>query len=110
MIFAYDLGSPYTWLAAERMDDDAEWLPVLLGGVFKSPGRSSCALTDSRAAGIAEIDGRARERGLPSLRWPSDWPSSYIAVMRAAVWADRQGAQKDFALAAFRVHFNEGRT
>jgi 2-hydroxychromene-2-carboxylate isomerase len=110
MIFAYDLGSPYAWLAAERMEDDAEWLPVLLGGVFKSTGRSSWALTDSRAAGIAEIDRRARERGLPSLRWPSDWPSDYIAVMRAAVWADRQDAQRDFALAAFRIHFNEGLT
>jgi 2-hydroxychromene-2-carboxylate isomerase len=110
MIFAYDLGSPYAWLAAERIEDDAEWLPVLLGGVFKSTGRSSWALTDSRAAGIAEIDRRARERGLPRLRWPPDWPSDYIAVMRAAVWAEQQDAQKDFALAAFRIHFTEGRT
>jgi 2-hydroxychromene-2-carboxylate isomerase len=110
MIFAYDLGSPYAWLAAERIDEDAEWLPVLLGGVFKSTGRSSWALTDSRAAGIAEIDRRARERGLPPLRWPSDWPSDYIAVMRAAVWAEQQGAQREFALAAFRIHFTHGRT
>ena len=111
MIFAYDLGSPYAWLAAERIgiDEDAEWLPVLLGGVFKSTGRSSWALTDSRAAGIAEIDRRARERGLPPLRWPSDWPSDYIAVMRAAVWAEQQGAQREFALAAFRIHFTQGR-
>jgi 2-hydroxychromene-2-carboxylate isomerase len=110
MIFAYDLGSPYAWLAAERIADDTEWLPVLLGGVFKSTGRSSWALSDSRAAGIAEIDRRARDRGLPPLRWPADWPSDYIAVMRAAVWAEQQGAQREFALAAFRIHFTQGRT
>src|SRR3954452_8711263 len=108
MIFAYDLGSPYAWLAAERIDDDAEWLAVLLGGVFKSTGRSSWALTDARARGIAEIDRRARERGLPPLQWPDTWPNDGLQAMRAATYAHTIGKGRQFAVAAFRVQFTDG--
>jgi 2-hydroxychromene-2-carboxylate isomerase len=112
-LFAYDLGSPYAWLTAERidalLDPPPEWLPVLLGGVFRATGRSSWARTDRRAAGIAEIEQRARERGLPPLRWPDVWPNDGLMAMRAATYAHAQGAGRAFALAAFRVQFTEGR-
>jgi 2-hydroxychromene-2-carboxylate isomerase len=36
--FYFDLGSPYAYLAAERLGDHfpepVEWQPVLLGGLF----------------------------------------------------------------------------
>ena len=102
--FFYDLGSPYAWLAAERMFD-AVWVPVLLGGIFKARGRGSWAETDGRAAGIAEVERRARERGLPPLRWPDPWPNNGLHAMRVAAAAD----SREFALAAFRLHFTEGR-
>ena len=45
--FYLDLGSPYVYLAAERLDDlgltDVEWQPISLGGLFKLTGRSSWA-------------------------------------------------------------------
>ena len=107
--FYYDLGSPYAWLSAERIDDllgpGVEWIPVLLGGIFRATGRSSWARTDRRAAGIAEIEARARARGLPAPRWPDPWPNDGLRVMRAAAHVDTRA----FALAAFRVHFVEGR-
>jgi 2-hydroxychromene-2-carboxylate isomerase len=110
--FFYDLGSPYAWLAAERvhavLGPDVEWVPVLLGGIFHATGRSSWARTPARAAGIAEIEARAAARGLPPLRWPDPWPNDGLQVMRAATWAHRQGRGREFALAAFRVHFTEG--
>jgi 2-hydroxychromene-2-carboxylate isomerase len=113
VLFAYDLGSPYAWLAAERVDDvlpaPPEWLPVLLGGIFQSAGRSSWAETDKRAAGIAEVERRAADRGLGELRWPEPWPNDGLQAMRAAVHAHTIGAGKRFALAAFHVHFLEGR-
>jgi 2-hydroxychromene-2-carboxylate isomerase len=102
--FYYDLGSPYAWLTAERIRG-ATWVPVLLGGIFRATSRSSWAETDERAAGIAEIERRARARGLPAPRWPDPWPNDGLLAMRAAAHVDRER----FALAAFRVHFVEGR-
>ena len=84
------------------------WLPVLLGAIFQATGRSSWAETPARAEGIAEIERRAAARGLPAPRWPEPWPSNGLQAMRAAVHAHDIGAGRDFALAAFRVHFAEG--
>ena len=108
-LFFYDLGSPYAWLAAERIDalfgEPPEWVPVLLGGIFKATGRRSWAETDGRAVGIAEVERRARERGLPPVRWPTPWPNDGLHAMRVAAHADSRA----FALAAFRAHFADGR-
>ena len=114
--FYYDLGSPYAWLAAERIDrlfeqselEPPEWNPVLLGGLFKRFGRGSWALTDAREDGIAEIAARAAERGLPPLKLPKPWPTSYVYAARAATWAKRESHGVTFALAAFRRAFTEG--
>jgi 2-hydroxychromene-2-carboxylate isomerase len=112
--FYYDLGSPYAWLAAERADavlgrSGVAWTPVLLGGLFAATGRSSWARTPARADGMAEVARRARDRGLPPPRWPDPWPNDGLRAMRAAVHAHALGHGRAFALAAFRVHFTEGR-
>ncbi len=112
--FYYDLGSPYAWLAAERADavlgrSGLAWTPVLLGGLFAATGRSSWARTPARADGMAEVARRARDRGLPPPRWPDPWPNDGLRAMRAAVHAHALGHGRAFALAAFRVHFTEGR-
>lgn len=113
-LFAYDLGSPYAWLSAERvgavLGEDIEWMPVLLGGLFRATGRSSWARTERRAAGIAEIEARARRYGLPPLRWPARWPNDGLRVMRVATFAHGRGAEagRHFALTAFRVQFCDG--
>src|SRR4051812_27502781 len=107
-LFFYDLGSPYAWLSAERIDSvfavPAVWVPVLLGGIFKATGRGSWAETDARADGIAEIERRAASRDLPSPVWPSAWPNNGLYAMRVAAGLD----SREFALAAFRVHFTRG--
>jgi 2-hydroxychromene-2-carboxylate isomerase len=103
MEFYFDLGSPYAWLTAERIEG-ATWIPVLLGAIFRTTGRESWGQTDARADGIAEIERRAAERGLPPLSWPDPWPNNGLTAMRAAVAAD----SAQFALEAFRVHFLEG--
>lgn len=109
--FFYDLGSPYAWLTAERIGAEVEWVPVLLGGIFAATGRSSWARTDAREGGIAEIERRAAARGLPPLVWPEPWPNDGLLAMRAATAAHALGedAGRAFALAAFRLHFTEGR-
>jgi len=107
-LFFYDLGSPYAWLSAERIDSllavPPVWVPVLLGGIFKATGRGSWAETDARAGGIAEIERRAAERGLPAPSWPSPWPNNGLYAMRVAAALD----SREFALSAFRMHFTRG--
>lgn len=112
--FYFDVGSPYAYLAAERLPDvlpvDAHWQPVLLGGLFKLTGRSSWALGDyrRRQAGMAEIEQRARRYGLPPLRWPDPWPGDYLFAMRATTFAFAEGVGREFSLTAFRAAFTAG--
>ncbi|MCB0861827.1 MAG: DsbA family protein [Solirubrobacterales bacterium] len=114
--FFFDLGSPYAWLAAERIDVVFEqvgrglpvWRPVLLGGLFQRFGRGSWANTDLREGGISEIERRAREYGLPEPVWPDPWPGSYLFAMRVATWAEREGRLREFALTSFRNAFTRG--
>jgi 2-hydroxychromene-2-carboxylate isomerase len=111
--FYYDLGSPFAWLTAERIDSvlgpDVAWQPISLGGLFKANGRSSWALTPSRGEGIADIEARAARHGLPPLRWPEPWPTHYLMAMRAATYAFEAGRGREFTMQAFRDAFTEGR-
>lgn len=95
--FFLDLGSPYAWLSAERVDrlfgesgrETPLWRPVLLGGLFRRFDRGSWAKTERREAGVSEIERRAREYGLPEPVWPEPWPDSYLFAMRVATfWGD----------------------
>jgi 2-hydroxychromene-2-carboxylate isomerase len=112
-LFYYDLGSPYSWLAAERVNTELPqvpvWRPILLGGLFKALDRRSWATTDARAEGIEEVERRASEYGLPEVRWPEPWPGNTLVAMRAATYATSIGKGVSFALAAFRQAFVGGR-
>jgi 2-hydroxychromene-2-carboxylate isomerase len=116
-VFFYDLGSPYAYLAAERISalfaeagaEQPEWQPILLGGLFKRFGRGSWALTDEREAGLAEVERRAHAYGLPPLRWPDPFPANTLFAMRAATFAKQGGRTVAFSLAAFRQAFAAGR-
>jgi len=112
-IFYFDLGSPYSYLAAERVNsvlpEVPVWQPVLLGAIFNARGYGSWSETDEREAGMAEVERRARERGLPEIRWPDPWPGNMLTAMRAATFAQQTGRTVAFALAAFRQAFAGGR-
>ena len=109
----YDLGSPYGYLAVERarsvLGDEVELVPVLLGAIFAERGHGSWAHTDARAENVAEVERRAREYGLPPVAWPPGWPPNTLAAMRAATWARGLGDRGEFATAAYRTAFVDGR-
>lgn len=112
--FYFDLGSPYAYLAAERISEvlpePVSWLPVSLGGLFKANGRSSWSLAspEQRQAGIAEVERRAAHYGLRPLRWPEPWPTNYLFAMRVATYAQQVGRGQEFAMQAFRNAFQHG--
>jgi 2-hydroxychromene-2-carboxylate isomerase len=112
--FYFDLGSPFAYLAAERLDQvlpgRVQFQPLSLGALFKLNGRSSWALGDAerRQSGMAEVERRAQAGGLPPIRWPDPWPGNYLMAMRAAIFAEREGRVQEFATCAFRVAFQQG--
>jgi 2-hydroxychromene-2-carboxylate isomerase len=111
--FYFDLGSPYVYLAGERLESlgltDVEWQPISLGGLFKLTGRSSWGLSPRRELGMAEIEARAGHYGLPALRWPEGWPGHYLHANRACLAAGEQGRLESYARTALRMAFAEGR-
>jgi 2-hydroxychromene-2-carboxylate isomerase len=97
----FDLGSPYTYLAAERAErlfTQLEWLPASADVLHDGE------LTDE--AMRAAYD-RATLLGLPFV-WPEDRPQSVRGAMRVASLAAEHGRGAPFVLAATRLAFCGG--
>ena len=96
--FHYDVGSPWCWLAGERVTHVLGlvpvWQPVLASGLGAS-------LDADRAA----VDAAAGAQGLPSLRWPEPFPFDSELAMLAATFAKGSGRAVAFSLAAMRQAF-----
>ncbi len=116
-VFYYDFGSPYAYLAAERVTglfaeagaEPPEWQPILLGGLFKRFDRDSWGNGPGREEGMRICEARAEDYGLPPIRWPDPWPPNSLFAMRVASFAKEIGRTVSFSLAAFRQAFAAGR-
>jgi 2-hydroxychromene-2-carboxylate isomerase len=111
-LFFFGAMSPYSWLAAERIDGllpHVRWRGVLAGALFKANGRTSWGLGESRVSGMADCEARAAARGLGQIRWPDPWPTSDLPIARAMAHAEARGMLRPFALEAMRLAFLEGR-
>lgn len=97
----FDLGSPYTYLAAERAERlfaRLEWLPA-----------SADVLHDAELseAGMVAARDRADLLGLPFV-WPEEPPNRVRGAMRVASLAAERGCGAAFVLAASRLAFCGG--
>jgi 2-hydroxychromene-2-carboxylate isomerase len=118
-VFQYDFSSPYSYLAAERVNgvfaeagaEPPLWQPISFGHLIQAIGKTPWSMGPEKQDGMAEIERRAAERGLPPLRWPQGWPvENYsLAPLRAAIYAGDSGRLIAFSLAAFRQAFAAGR-
>ena len=112
-VFYYDLGSPYSYLTAERLQHVLPvmpvWQPILLGGIWQQSGGRSWGVTDAREDGQREVERRAGEYGLMPVRWPEGWPNNTLKAMRVATFAQTIGRAVAFSLAAYRQAFAGGR-
>jgi 2-hydroxychromene-2-carboxylate isomerase len=116
-VFYYDFGSPYAYLAAERVTglfaeagaEPPEWQPTLLGALFKRFDRESWGNGPGREEGMRICEARAEDYGLPPIRWPDPWPPNSLFAMRVATFAKEIGRTVSFSLAAFRQAFAAGR-
>jgi 2-hydroxychromene-2-carboxylate isomerase len=92
---------------AEVLGEDFLLQHVLAGAIFAHRGWGSWALTPDRDANVAEIERRARARGLP-LRWPRRWPPNALTAQRAAIFAKHCRVVRSFAEAAYLATYGEG--
>ena len=100
--FYLDLESPFTYLAAERVQRtfaDLAWIPAFARVVRREPA----ALERE----IATATARAAALRLP-LVWPEQWPGNTTGAMRAASYAATQGRAAGFVVAACRLAWAGG--
>jgi 2-hydroxychromene-2-carboxylate isomerase len=116
-VFYYDFNSPYAWLAAERINGvlpiPPVWQPVSFGHILQASGREPWSFHEpAKSEGIAEIERRCAERGLPAPRWIEGWPVETYSLLplRAAIFAQAAGRAVSYSLAAFRQFFAAGRS
>lgn len=96
--FYFDLSSPFTYLAAERVDrlfPNLAWRPVLEEVLQVPPPSREVA------------EERAEALGLP-LVWPDLGPETVRPAMRVAALAAERGCAAPFVLAASRLAFCGG--
>jgi 2-hydroxychromene-2-carboxylate isomerase len=106
--FFFDLASPFTYLAAERVDrmfPGLTWRPALTEALHA--GDPLATAVDREAAQQAAED-RAAALQMP-LVWPDGYPSGARVAMRVAALAASEGlSAAPFVLAASRLAFCGG--
>jgi len=89
--FLFDFGSPTTYLAHKRLPQllartgaSVEYVPILLGGVFKATGNASPAMIPAKGAWMnADLQRFAARHGTPFARNPH-FPINTLHLMRGA--------------------------
>ncbi|MEL6348323.1 MAG: 2-hydroxychromene-2-carboxylate isomerase [Myxococcota bacterium] len=88
--FFFDIGSPYSYLAATQLDALGQrlgtpiwWRPFLLGGVFKAVGNQPPAMLPARGRYMLRDLNRWAARYQVSFSFPSTFPLNTLLPMRA---------------------------
>jgi 2-hydroxychromene-2-carboxylate isomerase len=106
--FFFDLASPFTYLAAERVDrlfPGLRWRPALTEALHAGDPLSAAA---DREAAQRAAEERAAQLHMP-LVWPDGFPSGAPVAMRVASLAAADGGRAaPFVLAATRLAFCGG--
>jgi 2-hydroxychromene-2-carboxylate isomerase len=115
--FYFDFGSPTTYLAHKRLQQLSEqyalqvdYVPVLLGGVFKASGNSSPVTVPAKGSYMLEHDlpRFAKRYGVP-LHFNPHFPINTLNLMRGAIAAQRLGCFEVYADVVFDAVWVEGK-
>jgi len=115
----YDVSSPWTYLCfhniqpmAERLGEQIEWKPILVGGVFNAVNPSVYASRENPVPAKAnytqkDLQDWARHSGIKIKFPPSVFPVNSVKAMRGCIWANEQGKQTALARACFELYWGE---
>ncbi|MFC0240849.1 2-hydroxychromene-2-carboxylate isomerase [Rhodopseudomonas telluris] len=111
--FLFDFGSPNAFLAHEaipaieqRIGARFDYVPVLLGGIFKatnnkSPAETLAGIKNKREFHALETERFVRRYAVKPYVWNPHFPVNTLNLMRAAVAAQLDGVFEKYVEAAF---------
>jgi 2-hydroxychromene-2-carboxylate isomerase len=111
--FMFDFGSPNAFLSHEaipaiekRIGSKFEYVPVLLGGIFKatnnrSPAETLAGIKNKREFQSIETDRFLKRFQIRPYTWNPSFPINTLNLMRAAVAAQMEGVFEKYIDAAF---------
>ena len=117
--FLFDFGSPNAYLShlvipaiEKRQDMKFEYLPVLLGGVFKltnnrSPAESLAGIKNKPQYQQIETERFIRQHGIKSFRSNPFFPVNTLMIMRGAVAAKKLGLFERYVDEVYRHMWSE---
>ena len=118
--FLFDFGSPNAYLVHKvlpgieaRSGVAFEYVPVLLGGLFKLSGNRSpietyAGVANRRAYDMLEIERFVAKHGLDRFKMNPHFPVNTLQIMRGAVAAQRLGCLAPYANAVFAAMWEQG--
>lgn len=101
--FLFDFGSPNAYLASKalpaiekRTGARFQYVPVLLGGIFKATGNVSPVIAEANIKnkpqyGMLEIQRFIKKHGLTKFTFNSHFPVNTLQIMRGAIAAEMDG-------------------
>jgi len=111
--FMFDFGSPNAFLSHEaipaiekRIGVKFEYVPVLLGGIFKatnnkSPAETLAGIKNKREFHAIETERFVKRFNVRPFTWNPFFPVNTLNLMRAAVAAQMEGVLEKYVEAAF---------
>ena len=112
--FHFDFGSPNSYLAhlviaeiEQRTGAKFEYVPVLLGGVFKmtnnrSPAQSMAGIKNRLEYEALERERFVRRHGITQFTWTPFFPVNTLLIMRGAIAAQLDGVFERYVDEMFR--------
>ena len=111
--FLFDFGSPNAFLSHEaipaiekRIGVKFDYVPILLGGIFKatnnkSPAETLAGIKNKREFHALETERFLKRFGVKPYTWNPNFPVNTLNLMRAAVAAQMEGVFEKYVEAAF---------
>src|SRR6186713_698786 len=111
--FLFDFGSPNAYLShlaipaiEQRIGVKFDYVPILLGGIFKStnnksPAETLAGIRNKREFQAVETERFVKRFGVKPYTWNPFFPVNTLNLMRAAVAAQMEGVFEKYIEAAF---------
>lgn len=119
--FLFDFGSPNAYFCHKvipaieaRTGARFDYLPVLLGGLFKlannrSPAEAFADIPNKRAYDRLEVERFVKKHGLTAYRFNPHFPVNTLKIMRGAVAAQALGCFAPYVDAVYAAMWEQGR-
>jgi 2-hydroxychromene-2-carboxylate isomerase len=120
VVFYFDFGSPNAYLShrvipaiEQRTGARFDYVPILLGGVFKltnnrSPAEAFAGVKNKLAYETRETQRFVARHGLTAYRMNPHFPVNTLKIMRGAVAAQREGVFAPYVEAVFAAMWEQG--